>query len=71
MSKIKNWIVTFCYKIHEKLRFQKANLKDTSFRLGHRTISRGLNRISGEIIKKIKKEQVCLNLYDLFCYEGF
>jgi len=36
MSNNKNWIVTFCYKIHEKLRFQraKANLKDISFRLG-------------------------------------
>lgn len=71
MSKNKQWVVTFCYKIHEKLKShcEKSNLTDIDI---FRTLSGESNRSSGEIVKKNKKkEQVCLNLYELFCYEGF
>ena len=73
MSKNKRWIITFCYKIHEKLKSHSQRLSQTDldiyFRL--RQSPEVLNGSSGGIVKKIKKEQVRLNLYKLLCYEEF
>ena len=68
-NKNKNWIVNFCYKIHAKLRLQKINSVLAIFLLW---LGQDPKRTFGSSRKKIKKkEQVCLNLYELFCYEGF
>ena len=67
-NKNKNWIVNFCYKIHAKLRLKKINSILAIFLLWLGQDPKVLFGSSGE---KIKKEQVCLNLYELFCYEGF
>ena len=69
MPKIKNWILKFCYKIHEKLRLQRINSSPSHKINMGRTISKGFIWIFRR--KNKKKEQVCLNLYELFCYEGF
>ena len=55
MSKNKQWVVTFCYKIHEKLKShcEKYNLTDIDI---FRTLSGESNRSSGEIVKKNKKK---------------
>lgn len=57
MSLQKHWVVTFCYKIHEKLKSHSQSLNQTDidiyFRLGQSPeVPSGS---SGEIIKKIKK----------------
>ena len=51
MSQNKQWVVTFCYKIHEKLKShcEKSNLTDIDI---FRTLSGESNRSSGEIVKK-------------------
>lgn len=48
MSKNKQWVVTFCYKIHEKLKShcEKSNLTDIDI----------FRTLSGEIVKKNKKK---------------
>lgn len=55
MSHQKQWVVTFCYKIHEKLKShcEKSNLTDIDI---FRTLSGESNRSSGEIVKKNKKK---------------
>ena len=68
MSRNRNQIVKFCYKIHEKLRLKKINLVLAIFLLW---LGQDPKRTFGSSGEKIKKEQVCLNLYELFCYEGF
>ena len=57
MSHQKQWVVTFCYKIHEKLKSHSKILNPTDidiyFRLGQSPeVSTGS---SGEVLKKIKK----------------
>ena len=51
MSQTKQWVVTFCYKIHEKLKShcEKSNPIDIDI---FRTLSGESNRASGEIVKK-------------------
>ena len=48
MSKNKQWVVTFCYKIHEKLKShcEKSNITDIDI----------FRTLSGEIVKKNKKK---------------
>lgn len=60
MSKNKQWVVTFCYKIHEKLKShcEKSNLTDIDI---CRTLSGESNRTSGEIVKKKIKKRTSLS----------
>ena len=69
MPKIKNWILKFCYKIHEKLRLQRINSSPSHKINMGRTISKGFIWIFRR--KNKKKNKFVLTYMSCFVMRDF
>ena len=69
MSKIKNWIVKLCYKIHEKRRYLKINSSPSHKINMGRTISKGSILIFWR--KNKKKNKFVLTYMSCFVMRDF